>query len=287
MLSPTPARALPAPPHPTGRIRSGAGLRRRMVRVLVAMAILLGALVPPQSAQATGTWMSRAPRTLPGWTADFADDFKTLDTSVWGRYAGGPPVGAVSKYQLANASVNNTAHVDDGVLELSTIKTPSGWTSAGLSSGRGFWATQGKWAIKAKFDRAPGVGYAFLLFPKGGGWPPEVDIAEGTAGGPHVMSTLHWGTSANHQQSQRWLRGLDMSKWHTYGVTLSDGLVEFTVDGRVWSRIENPNSPTVPMWIGLQAGVKKCTEISGECLSPATPSASTIQVDWVAHYKKV
>ena len=106
-----------------------------------------------------------------------------------------------------------------------------GWTTAGMSSGRGFWATKGKWVMKAKFDRAYGVGYAFLLYPKGGGWPPEIDIAEGTAGGPSIMSTFHYGTSTARQQEQRWLYGVNMAAWHTYGVTITTGRIAFTLDG--------------------------------------------------------
>ena len=76
----------------------------------------------------------------------------------------------------------------------------------------GFSATRGKWVIKAKFDRAYGVGYAFLLMPKGGGWPPELDIIEGTMGGPHIMSTFHYGTTSNHLQVQRWIKGVNMKR---------------------------------------------------------------------------
>jgi len=233
--------------------------------------------------------MPDAPRNVPGYRADFVDDFKTpLNTAVWGRYEGGPAVGTTSIYRRDNALVHPDATGGDGQLRLSTTQSDGGWSSAGLSTGRGFAAAQGKWAIKAKFDDAPGVGYAFLLYPRGGGWPPEIDIAEGSAmTGAHIMSTMHYGTVSDHRQIQRWLHGVDLTQWHTYGVVINGDVIEFTLDGRVWGKIEHAATPRVPMWLGLQAGVKDCARSTGECLSARTPVSSNISVDWVAHYEKV
>lgn len=268
--------------------RSRSHNRRRWLAVALS-AVVLGSL-PATATSAPQLEVDRyhpqAPRAVSGWRADFVEEFQgPLDVEVWGRYHGGPQVGTHSSYDRANAYVDQGVQVDDGVLQLTTRKTDGSWTSAGLSSGRGFSATQGKWVIKAKFDRAPGVGYAFLLYPKGGGWPPEIDIAEGTMGGKHIMSTFHHGP--NNTQEQRWLHGLDMTKWHTYGVIIDGDVIEFTVDGRTWGTVTHENTPRIPMWIGMQAGVKDCAQSTGECLSDATPMSSNISVDWIAHYEKV
>lgn len=271
----------------TPRIR---GLLARSMGLLLT-AVALFALSAPQQAGAalvTDKVYDRAPTSLPGWRADFVDNFKgSLNTSVWGRYQGGVAAGASSTYKSANLWVDNGVQVNDGVLKLTTKKVNGAWTSGGMSSSRGFSATRGKWVIKAKFDRAYGVGYAFLLMPKGGGWPPELDIIEGTMGGPHIMSTFHYGSRSNHLQIQRWIKGVNMSTWHNYGVILESGRIRYTLDGREWASVTTSSVPNIPMWLGMQAAVKNCAKSTGECLSSKTPASASINVDWVAHYKKV
>lgn len=283
-------------------------LRSRRSAVLAA-AILLPAILSsalnPTSARADGgaavtsgteamfstanAWMPSAPTNTPGWKADFVDNFDSaLNTAVWGRYGGTvAPRGVHSVYTLDNAQVVGSPLArGGGMLQLRTKNADGGWTSAGMSSGRGFSAVQGKWAMKAKFDRAYGVGYAFLLYPKGGAWPPEVDLAEGTAGGPSIMSTVHYGTAGQNFQLQRWLHNVNMSTWHTYGVIISDGSIQYTLDGNVWGSVLTDQAPTVPMWLGVQAGVKDCAASTGECLSDQTPLDSAISIDWIAHYQR-
>jgi hypothetical protein len=275
-------------PHATStrtRTTRTRGIRYWGATLIAAVGVL--ALQAPVAANAAlaDPWMDTAPRSMSGWNADFVDDFKTLNTAVWGRYQGGAPAGSHAVYTPANAYIDSTSQIGDGVLQMETKYADGGWTTAGLSSGRGFWATQGKWVMKAKFDRAYGVGYAFLLYPKGGGWPPEIDIAEGTAGGPSIMSTFHYGTTTSRQQEQKWLYGVNMAVWHTYGVTITSGRIAFTLDGRETGVINNTATPEIPMWIGMQAGVKDCAKSTGECLSAATPASSKISIDWVAHYQ--
>lgn len=233
-----------------------------------------------QKATVSGQSVSYAPGDMPGWQRDFVDDFNgPLNASVWGRYAGT----SRSSGSLSSYSVNNV-YTSGGQLVLRTHKTNGVWTSGGLSSGKGFSATQGKWVFRARFQRAYGVGYAFLLFPKGGGWPPEVDVAEGTAGGPRVMSTLHY--DADDKQKMIFNYGVkDMSQWHTYGVILSGNTISYTLDGAVWGSFSTYGVPKIPMWFALQAGAKNCAQSTGECTTTATPVDSSIDVDWVAHYR--
>ncbi|MBA8792639.1 beta-glucanase (GH16 family) [Friedmanniella endophytica] len=233
-----------------------------------------------------GSYMPKAPKSTGGWTADFVDNFDApLDVKTWGRYMGGAPHGSHATYMLDNATVTPSPSAPgSGILQLHTKYENGRWTSAGMSSGRGFAATGGKWVVKAKFDRAYGVGYAFLLYPKGGAWPPEVDFAEGTAGGKSIMATVHY--DPKNYQIQRWLHNVDMTKWHTYGVILGDNTIEYTIDGRTWATVTTPHVPKVPMWLGVQSGVKDCAITTGECLSPDTPKDSAISIDWIAHYKQ-
>ncbi len=242
---------------------------------IAAIASLMTA--PPASA---GAEHLVVPGNMGIWRQDFADDFNVLNLDVWGRYdSSSPGMGLLSEYDRTNA------YVEDGKLVLRTYDAGGGdWRSAGVSGAKGFWAVKGKWAIRAKFDRAYGIGYAFLLYPKGGSWPPEVDFAEGTAGGPRLMSTLHWG--AENNTDSRFNYSVDVTQWHTYGVIMQDNLTQFTIDGKIWTTIDNAGTPQVPMWIGLQAGAKKCPTSFGECVSSRTPDDSRIYIDWVGHWSQ-
>jgi len=269
--------------HPV-HIRRRGLFPKRLLRLLVMCGVGITAattLTPPaagQTSATTNSWMATAPSAMPGWRRDFVDDFDgPLNTAIWGRYSSGSPTaGSLSSYDP------NNVYVSDGRLVVRTHRDNGAWTSGGVSSGRGFSAAQGKWVFKARFDRAYGIGYAFLLFPKGGGWPPEVDIAEGTAGGPRIMSVLHW--DYDNKQIHSFKYGLDMSQWHTYGVIMAGTRISYTVDGVVWSSFTSAGVPQIPMWFALQVGAKNCAYSTGECTTAQTPLDSRIYVDWVAHF---
>jgi beta-glucanase (GH16 family) len=251
---------------------------RSAVTIVLAAAMAITAFAGPAGA---APFMATAPGNLTGWTRDFVDDFDgPLNTAAWSRYESSTnQIGMLSKYNRANV------YTENGNMVLRTYDAGGGdWRAAGVSGNPGFAAAQGKWVIRAKFDRAPGLGYAFLLYPRGGGWPPEVDIAEGTAGGPRVMSTLHW--SPSNLTDSRFKTGIDMTQWHTYGVVLSDDKVEFTVDGAVWTTINNTGSPRMPMWLGLQTGAKaNVPGVTGEVVDATTPPDAHVYIDYVAHWK--
>ena len=258
--------------------------RRALPSIVTFASTVIGLVLAVASAPAASAApvALAAPGDLAGWTQDFVDDFNgSLNTSRWGRYESSAPSSSklLSEYDAANVYTSN------GSMVLRTRNAGGGdWRSAGVSSAPGFSATAGKWAVRAKFDRGYGIWYSFLLYPKGGGWPPEVDIAEGTAGGPRVMSTFHWST-ANLTDS-RFNYGVDMTQWHTYGVVLSTGTLQFTIDGVVWATMNNSASPRIPMWLGIQAGAKACPGSTGECVSSTkTPTDSKIYIDWVSHWK--
>jgi hypothetical protein len=279
---------MPCPPRPSSTPKRASALRTGLKALLTAgIALILSQTPGTAQAAVADPWLPVAPTNVSGWKPDFVDNFRgSLNTRVWGRYSGGVPAGTVSTYASSNVGVNTGLQTNDGVLQVTTRKYNGRWTGAGVSSSPGFSAVQGKWVIKAKFDRAYGVGYAFLLMPKGGGWPPELDIIEGTMGGPHLMSTYHYGTSSSPRQVQRWRKGVDMTKWHTYGVTMTAGRIRYTLDGREWASVAM-SGPTRSMWLGFQTGVKRCAVSTGECLSTRTPTTARIYVDWVAHYRKV
>jgi beta-glucanase (GH16 family) len=118
----------------------------------------------------------------------FRDDFNglSLDISKWGVYNGG-------SRRAANTFVSN------GVLTLRNQLSGS-WTAAGLSSSRPLKQTYGRYVVRARFDRGYGIRAVALLWPAGGGWPPEIDFLEINANDPartHNNLTNHFTEGAS------------------------------------------------------------------------------------------
>jgi hypothetical protein len=238
-------------------------------------------------AHVTNAAAATTPPAFSGWTVDWADNFNTpLDQTKWARYGWGgqaPGQGGMGVYQQANAFTSG------GLLTLRTQYANGAWSSAGVSSGDFYSAAGGRWEVRAKFPVSKGIGYVFLLFPSDGSWPPEVDIAEGRAKGPQVMSTYHWGT--NNNRDSQFLSNTTMSGWHTYGVIIGTSTITYTFDGKPWVTINNSNVTTKKLWIGFQCAAmdpngsaKQYETVDNGVPGPLTQAVSDIQIDWVAHY---
>ena len=224
------------------------------------------------------------------WVRDYHDDFTgPQDDRTWGRYGWGTqPVGngAMGVYKPENV------YTHDGVLALRTKYENGKWTSAGVSGNPGFSVAGGKWEVRAKMPTATGVGYAFLLYPADGSWPPEVDLAEGRVNG-RVESTYHWGTPQNHQRAMS-VHTVNTHEWHTYGAYLEGDRVVFTLDGdNVTGVLDHVPVTTKKLWLGFQTGAmdpngsaKAYETVPGGVPNPLTPASSEIQIDWVAHYHR-
>ena len=222
------------------------------------------------------------------WTRDYNYDFTgPQDDSKWGRYGWGyQPVnnGAMGVYKPENV------YTHDGVMALRTKYENGQWSSAGVSGNPGFSAVGGKWEVRAKMPTAKGIGYAFLLMPTDGSWPPEVNIAEGRVNG-RVESFYHYGTAQSPQRGMS-VAYINTHEWHTYGVILEGSTVTFTVDGdNVTGQLTNVPVTTKRLWLGFQTGAmdpngeaKAYETIDGGVPNALTPASSEIQVDWVAHY---
>lgn len=224
---------------------------------------------------------------IDGWQMDYFEGFdSSIKQTKWVQYGWGDP--AVGHGCMGVMSQRNS-FTRDGKLIIRTQYENGQWSTGGAGSGDVFTASRGRWEVRAKFPKAKGVGYAFLLWPKDEGWPPEIDFAEGRVNGPRIEATYHW--DPDNKQQQVFLDNHDMSGWHTYGVIVEKDHIIFTLDGKEWGRINHPNVTDKQMFLGVQAGamnpngINKHTEtVDSGVPNPLTPAVSDIEIDYVAHY---
>jgi hypothetical protein len=221
------------------------------------------------------------PPSAPGWKTDFFDGFSgsSLNTGKWGVYNGKPSNASVSTWSSSMVSVSG------GALHLRSALVGGKWLTAGLSNAKAGTWTYGKWTFRYRVQKAAGVAYVILLYPRSG-WPPEYDIVEDGDGGnrTETMSTLHWGSS--NTQEHAYMKA-DFSQYVTVTETSSPGVTTIALNGKTEVTIHNSAGvPSVPMWMGLQTQVNRCSSGS-VCTNSSTPSSSALDVDYISHQSYV
>ena len=243
----------------------------------------------PQQSSGGSSGHNRSDAEINGWNIDYFEGFDaSLEELGWEHYGWGNP--EVGHGAMGVMSDKNT-FVRDGELIVRTEYKDGKWHAGGTSTEKVFSASRGRWEVRAKFPRAKGIGYAFLLWPKDQGWPPEIDFAEGRVNGPEIMGTYHW--DSDDKQDHKFVDHEDMGGWHTYGAIVEQDHIIFTLDGKEWGRIDQPNITDTQMFCGFQTGAmdpngkESHTEtVDGGVPGDLTPQVSDIQIDYVAHYTK-
>ncbi|MEI6621277.1 MAG: family 16 glycosylhydrolase [Actinomycetes bacterium] len=191
------------------------------------------------------------------WSLVYQDDFSGPvvvgpRNSRWHSYSGMPGGNPMGRWDPNNVVVGN------GQMLLKTTRQGSRWVTGG--AGNQVTQTYGRWQVRMKMPYSPAVKFAVLLWPTGD-WPPEIDFAErGDRNGYNAY--MHWGTRADQKpghklQTADRLTGIDMNQWHDVGVSWRPGLIEYTVDGRVWASVAGTNVPNEPMWLAIQTEGKQ------------------------------
>ena len=243
----------------------------------------------PQQVSGGSSGQNRSEAEINGWNIDYFEGFDaSLEELGWEHYGWGDP--EVGHGAMGVMSDKNT-FVRDGELIVRTEYKDGKWHAGGTSTEKVFSASRGRWEVRAKFPRAKGIGYVFLLWPKDQGWPPEIDFAEGRVNGPEIMGTYHW--DSDDKQDHKFVDHEDMGGWHTYGAIVEQDHIIFTLDGKEWGRIDQPNITDTQMFCGFQTGAmdpngkESHTEtVDGGVPGDLTPQVSDIQIDYVAHYTR-
>ncbi|MFD0485600.1 hypothetical protein ACFQ46_23660 [Kineococcus sp. GCM10028916] len=225
---------------------------------------------------------------LPGYRLVFADEFDgDRDTSSWSGYQGQPKGRPQARWRRDHLLCH------DSRMLLRTTFTEGLWTSGGTSNARAGTQTGGAWAFRFRARPAAGIGYAFLLYPGGGGWPPEVDLVEDFGGERRrFRTTVHWSdpTTGRHEQ-KGWAVEHDQTAWTTVVARIDPGRFTVDVEGvRVldWDGTLDDGTPvpwavpdSLPLWFGMQA------HAADGATDETTPPVSDVEVDWVARYARL
>lgn len=212
-----------------------------------------------------------------GWRQAFSDDFpgSRLDDEKWGRYSGEPGSDPGARWDPSRVAVA------DGVLTLTTAKAGKRWTSGGINNARALAARSGKYEVRMRADRAPGVNVVALLWPEDNSWPPEIDFVEDRDGDREDFgAALHYQAAGKHRQIDE-AQQVDMTEWHTYGVEWRPGRVIYTLDGQEWARTDSKRVPKVPMGLAIQSNAVTKGKVKA---GKNTPASSRVEVDWVVGY---
>jgi hypothetical protein len=223
---------------------------------------------------------SKASTAGTAWKEDFFDGFNgsSLNGRMWGAYNGKPANNTLSVWRP------NQVVVSGGMLHMKATNSNGQWLTSGVSAANAGTKKYGRWSIRFRVPKATGVSWVILLYPSKG-WPPEWDLIEDDGGGTNrtkAMSVLHWGSS--NSQIQKGLTG-DFSNWTTLTAISKPGKATISINGKTQARFtSSAGVPSVPMWLGIQTQVNKCTSKSNACVNASTPKSIDMQVAWVAHW---
>jgi hypothetical protein len=208
----------------------------------------------------------------------YDNDFSAPLGSEWVRYNGVPACCPTSRWDAANAVVQN------GRLVLRGLRQPDGtYRTAGVALSR-LNMTYGRVRFRGRFDKGLGLKMCALLWPQTGFEPPEIDFAESRtedADRTTMCMTLHYPPRRGDAIRDEIKK--DFSQWHTWGLTWMPGHLSCTVDGKTWSVIEDDTVgkvvvPRTPMHFAVQTTMGSPGKAKPNATTPPEVSLHVDQV---------
>lgn len=150
------------------------------------------------------------------------------------------------------------------------------------------WQTYGYFEIRARMPAGRGFWPAFWLLPKGGKWPPEIDIVEASGARPRGV---HLGvidrTRPKTRPGGRWVDGVvdTTDGFHVYGAEWTSGDVRFYIDGQL-QFASGPHGLHEPMY--LLANLAVGSKDPGWVPDPdaTTPWPGRFEIDHIRAYRR-
>ena len=236
----------------------------------------------PSTPYPVGTPSARAPSRLappsasaiPGYQLTYVADFASSGIPKgWDLFKGEP--GGDPGAQLSP----NHVGVYDGKLVLATYRDKAygnRWVAGGLCQ-CGLPNLYGAYFVRSRVT-GPGPNEVQLLWPANNQWPPEIDFNESSSIS-HTTATVHWGVGNYILQTH--LKGVDLTKWNTWGVVWTPKKIVYVLNGRAWGAITTPGAvPHMKMTLNLEQRTE-CT-IHRQC--PRRPVQ--MLVAWIAEFHR-
>lgn len=118
----------------------------------------------------------------------------------------------------------------------------------------------GKVRMVAKLPNAPGTWPALWMLPTSKQWPPEIDIFEGMAWGPHKRQLHIAALTTKDDTAAKLAKWVDIPAdpsegFHEYGLDWDDKQLRFLFDGKVLAVTPTPRSMQEPMYVIVNLAV--------------------------------
>lgn len=223
---------------------------------------------------------------LPGWAQIFTDDFNTpategeflakypkwdayprvwRDTSKKGTYS--PEIVSVS-----GGVLRKRLHTSNGVIKVAALEPilPSGSKNQ----------LYGRYSVRFRADAVAGYKLAWLLWPQSEVWPRdgEIDFPEGNLDG-RIEAYMHHQNGTWGGDQAAFSTSATFPAWHIATTEWSQDLCVFYLDGKEIGRTTT-RVPNTPMrWV-----IQTETALNG--VTPAPSASATVEIDWVAVWKR-
>lgn len=227
-------------------------------------------------AHRVGSGTSASSSAIVPFSLIFQDDFNgsVLNPNAWCVFNG--PGKARGPKSASNVFVSN------GAMVLRAQKINGEWYGAGVCNTRAVVQTYGKYTMRVRFGAGKGVRTSGLLWPYGGGWPPEVDFYEIEGRDPqrtNLMLTNHYRDAFGRHMQHGFIKG-NYTQWHIVGVEWRPTSLTFKIDGVVVKTMTG-HVPQQSMWFGMNVALGT----GANAPDSTTPAHVDAQVDWIRIFK--
>lgn len=157
--------------------------------------------------------------------------------------------------------------------------------SSGLITTRDGWTQRyGYFEVRARWSAGKGLWPEIWLLPKGGGWPPEIDILEAHGDKPQVAyQSVHSALPPTALTRTVRLEGSPQD-FHRYGALWLPDRIDYYIDGIKTSSIPAPADMKPPMYFLVNLAVGGSWPGNPDA---ATVFPATMDVDYVKAWKFV
>lgn len=233
---------------------------------------------------------------LSGYHLTFSEEFVQLSVSqdgagkVWANIRESQRLNAFadigfgqSAFVDASSGIN-PFKIDRGALTITarqapkSIVGPGAWASGLLHTKASFSQQYGYFEMRASTPADRGAWPAFWLLPTRGGWPPELDVMEGT-GTTDLYHALHTKQTGVYEgQLVHSVQPGMTTGFHTYGALWEPGKISFFYDGKLIATRDTPGDMHQPMYLLVDLAIHNAANI--------VTTDKTMTIDYVRAFSR-